>query len=120
MRLIDGDALKEEIEFHPTSVSVCATVEQARGETKFKLRCLEDIDNAPTIDAIPVKWLIEQRGRNDPKSVMDMEMAFTTICIDGVLALWRKEREARRDVAEAAAVQARMGAGAVGLDDGAV
>ena len=60
MRLIDADALKGEIEFHPTSVSVCMTVEQARGETNFKLRCLEDIDNAPTVAAIPVKWLKKQ------------------------------------------------------------
>lgn len=57
MRLIDADTLKEEIEFHPTSVSVCMTVAEAKGQTYFKNRCLEDIDNAPTIDAIPVEWL---------------------------------------------------------------
>lgn len=56
-RLIDADALKEKIEFHPTSVSVCMTVAEAKGQTYFKNRCLEDIDNAPTVDAIPVEWL---------------------------------------------------------------
>jgi hypothetical protein len=62
-RLIDANALKEEIEFHPTSVSVCATVAEAKGQTDFKNRCLDDIDNAPTIDAIPVAWVEEQRDR---------------------------------------------------------
>ena len=57
MKLIDADALKETIEFHPTSVSVCMTVAEAKGQTEFKNRCLDDIDNAPTIDAIPVEWL---------------------------------------------------------------
>ena len=60
MRLIDADALKEQIEFHPTSVSVCMTVAEAKGQTYFKNRCLEDIDNAPTIEAEPVrcgKWI---------------------------------------------------------------
>lgn len=60
MRLIDADALKEEIEFHPTSVSVCMTVAEAKGQTYFKNRCLEDIDNAPTIDAIPMWWITEK------------------------------------------------------------
>ena len=58
-RLIDADAPKEVIEDHVTSVSCCATVEQARGKTAFKHECLEDIDNAPTVDAVPVvhgKW----------------------------------------------------------------
>jgi hypothetical protein len=57
VRLIDADALKETIEFHPTSVSVCMTVAEAKGQTEFKNRCLDDIDNAPTIDAIPVEWM---------------------------------------------------------------
>jgi hypothetical protein len=60
MRLVDADALKEEIEFHPTSVSVCMTVAEAKGQTYFKNRCLEDIDNAPTIDAIPMWWITEK------------------------------------------------------------
>lgn len=60
MRLIDADALKEEIEFHPTSVSVCMTVAEAKGQTYFKNRCLEDIANAPTIDAIPMWWITEK------------------------------------------------------------
>ena len=68
MRLIDADALWEEVDFHVTSVSVCATSEQAIGQTEFKNRCLEDIDNAPTIDAIPVEWL-NDKMLNGPREL---------------------------------------------------
>lgn len=54
MRLIDADVLREIVDFHVTSVSVCATVQQAIGQSDFKQRCLEDIDNAPTVDDVPV------------------------------------------------------------------
>ena len=57
MRLGDLDALYEKVADHVTSVSVCMTVAEAKGQTYFKNRCLEDIDNAPTIPAIPVAWL---------------------------------------------------------------
>lgn len=49
MRIIDADALREAVESHVTSVSVCATAEQARGRTDFKKLCLKDIDEAPTV-----------------------------------------------------------------------
>ena len=84
MRLIDAGALKEEIEFHPTSVSVCMTVAEAKGQTYFKNRCLEYIDNAPTIDAIPVKWL-----RKWPKDLR--EGAY----VRDILRDWQKEQEAQ-------------------------
>lgn len=54
MRLIDADALYEEMDYHVTSVSVCATVDQARGMTRMKQMCLKDVQNAPTVDAVPV------------------------------------------------------------------
>ena len=49
MRTIDADALREAVESHVTSVSVCATAEQARGRTDFKKLCLKDINEAPTV-----------------------------------------------------------------------
>ena len=94
-RPIDADALKEEIEFHPTSVSVCMTVAEAKGQTYFKRRCLEDIDNAPTIDAIPVEWLIQMQDKlrsavaahsNISGNSMDILQA-----ISAVLELWEQE-----------------------------
>ena len=84
VRLIDANALREVMEFHPTSVSVCATFEEAKGRTKQKLECLEDIDNAPTIDAIPVEWL-----RKWPKDLR--EGAY----VRDILTDWQQEQEAR-------------------------
>lgn len=86
-RLIDADALKEKIEFHPTSVSVCMTVAEAKGQTYFKNRCLEDIDNAPTINAIPVEWL---RQYAPEKWSIYMEAA-----VEIIIEAWQKEQEAR-------------------------
>lgn len=84
-RLIDADALYDEVSNHVTSVSVCMTVEQAHGETNFKMRCLEDIDNAPTIDAIPVEWLRKILA-NKPETV---EM----LGVDVILMLWQNEQD---------------------------
>ena len=88
-RLIDANALKETIEFHPTSVSVCMTVAEAKGQTEFKNRCLDDIDNAPTIPAIPVEWLKQKRdSQSDPWD-------YLANAIDYILAVYKKEQEAR-------------------------
>lgn len=99
MRLIDADALREKVEFHPTSVSVCMTVAEAKGQTYFKNRCLGDIDNAPTIDAIPVDWLVQMRdlrraavAAHPDISEGSMEMLRG---INMVLELWEDEKEAR-------------------------
>jgi len=87
MRLVDADALKEEIEFHPTSVSVCMTVAEAKGQTYFKNRCLEDIDNAPTIDAIPVEWIFEQM------QILHELHNKNEYVLQWLMELWKKEQE---------------------------
>ena len=46
------------------------------------------IDNAPTIDAIPVEWL--RKVRNDDKLTLD-----DVETIDLLLAWWQKEQEAQ-------------------------
>ena len=89
-RLIDADALKEEIEFHPTSVSVCMTVAEAKGQTYFKNRCLEDIENAPDIDAIPVEWM-----RDKMRGYASALKSTETAALVTVLTMWQKEQEAR-------------------------
>ena len=88
MRLIDADKLHEDVEFHVTSVSVCATSEQARGMTKFKLRCLKDIENAPTVPAITIDWLKAQQGKIAVKG--DPIIAET---IGFLIRLWEMEQE---------------------------
>ena len=100
MRLIDKDALKETIEFHPTSVSVCMTVAEAKGQTEFKNRCLDDIDNAPTIPAIPLEWL-EKRRKNLILAAIVHSTVYgdnsVELChaVNVVLDMWQKEQEAR-------------------------
>lgn len=47
------------------------------------------------VDAVPVEWLEQQRERNDPESVKEINGALVSICIDGVLVLWQKEQEGR-------------------------
>lgn len=80
MRTIDADRLRETIEDHVTTVSVCPTADWSRGATQFKKQCLEDIDAAPTIrgckdelkevlcaledQLINIKWNIYPMSRN--------------------------------------------------------
>lgn len=56
-RLIDADALKEQVESHVVSMSVCLSMDEHYGKVTMREDCLTDIDNAPTVDAIPVEWL---------------------------------------------------------------
>ena len=87
MRLGDLDALYEKVADHVTSVSVCATVQQAIGQTDFKRRCLEDIHDAPTIDAITVEWLKEHDSVGN-------EYGIRYITVVEALSMWQKEQEA--------------------------
>lgn len=91
MRLIDADALDI------TLADAQSTCKKNGGNFRYGVlsNVRANIADAPTIDAIPVEWLKQQRECNDPESVKDINGAFVTICVDGVLALWRKEQEAR-------------------------
>lgn len=59
MDLIDRAAAIEEVDYTVTSVSVCATVEQARGATWAKGRIHERLEKMPTIEAVPLDKLCE-------------------------------------------------------------
>lgn len=93
MRLGDLDALYDKVSDHVTSVSVCATAQQAIGQTDFKRRCLEDIHNAPTIDAVPVKWLNERHRKCCEEGDTDLMDAITVLCNE--YHVWQKEQEAK-------------------------
>jgi hypothetical protein len=88
MRLGDLDALREVMEFHPTSMSVCMTVEEAKGRTAQKMQCLKDIDNAPTIDAVPVEWM-DDRANDITRAPLYRRYA------QMLMDEWQKEQEAR-------------------------
>lgn len=57
MRLIDADVLKEQIESHVVSMSVCLSMDEHYGKVTMREDCLQDIANATTIEAIPIDWL---------------------------------------------------------------
>lgn len=75
MRLIDADALKQE----------CRYIDDIPTVTK------RDIDDAPTIDAIPVGWLREKRVTHP---TTDAEILHNSV-IRAVLVMWEREQEAR-------------------------
>ena len=74
MRLIDADALKEAMKYNG-SCGICTMY----------------IDDADTIDAIPVEWFSSQM-KNNPN---DIESAYDDICINELIQKWQKEQEAR-------------------------
>lgn len=82
MRLIDADALKNSIDEHVYLVHHGFN-ESEYGITQYGIHQI--IDDAPTIDAIPIEWILnnermpkEGKGR---KAIMDM------------LEDWRKEHD---------------------------
>lgn len=85
-RAIDADALKEQIESHVVSVSVCLSVDEHYGKVTMREECLQDIADAPTIDAIPVEWL---RDKTQKSRATDANP------FGYVLAEWLEEQEAR-------------------------
>lgn len=89
MRLIDADALKEQIESHVVSMSVCLSMDEHYGKVTMREDCLQDIADAHTIDAIPVEWLEEQADYT--RSAWDYD---TCEGIRVVLKAWQEEQEA--------------------------
>ena len=93
-RLIDADALKEQIESHVVSMSVCLNMGEHYGKVTMREDCLEDVQNAPTIDAIPVEWLNQKYAENEPGEDKDYDH-FLWDAIAYILTEWQKEQEAR-------------------------
>ena len=88
-RAIDADALKEQIESHVVSMSVCLSVDEHYGKVTMREECLQDIADAPTIDAIPVEWL-----NNKMLDLQNRDKALSKAAWL-VLYEWQKEQEAR-------------------------
>ena len=88
LRLIDADALKEQVESHVVSMSVCLSMGEHYGKVTMREDCLTDIDNAPTVDAIPVEWLKWRVMNAKYNGIKEAADAF-----DFVLKCW-KEQEA--------------------------
>lgn len=75
MRLIDADALKAKTEAHEERIA-------------YVVSFLWDIDEMPTIDAIPVEWLEEHDSEGNA-------YGRRYITVVEALSMWQKEQEAR-------------------------
>ena len=85
-RLIDADALKTVMHRRHDLFSGCTNPpEKARRDELVQV--IVDINNAPTIDAIPVEWLTE-KANDAPNQVMQA-------AIDFLLIVWKNEQGAR-------------------------
>ena len=83
MRLIDGDALKDEMRAGCVPIGL-GGITGVTGDDDS----IEDyIDNAPTIDAIPVEWMRNEMNMADDRG--DSEM---TDAISWLLQTWQEER----------------------------
>lgn len=91
-RLIDADALKEQVEAHVVSMSVCLCMEEHYGKVTMREDCLEDIANAPTVDAIPVEWLECKRKEALKEGMRPDEVE----AVEMVMWMWQNEQEEKR------------------------
>ena len=91
IRLIDADALYETISDHVTTVSVCPTVDWARGKAEMKEICLEDIQNAPTIERRG-RW-IKMTGMMPPEYHGHYECSECQWHMKGPRNSWTREEE---------------------------
>ena len=80
MRLIDGDALKEEVEFQ----------QEHMWPEDLSFRIPGMIDNAPTVSAIPVEWM------RNLCTIAKMETE-DKIFIDWLIQMWQEEQEENRE-----------------------
>ena len=56
-RYIDADALTERIRHFVDTMSVCPSTDYCSGLRFMKKQAIEAVENAPTVDAVPVKWI---------------------------------------------------------------
>ena len=97
MRLVDADALMENVEDHVTTVSVCPTVDWSMGKTQMKKTILDDIRDAPTVDAIPIDWLTERINEtaNSPND-NDIKLNHALFWTSVEWERWKKENAVDR------------------------
>lgn len=97
MRLIDADELKQELEKNKTFESD----EYTEGVNTGISWCNEDVDNASTVEAIPVAWIekridsyiqfYEKKEKTEPAIARSISNAIDAI--SELLDDWREENE---------------------------
>ena len=93
MRLIDADALKaklreglEHYQYRPDDFAI--------GKVSGLVDAMEEVDRAPTIDAIPVEWLKAQIFPFRDKLKDEAKGVFNAT-VREIIYRWQKEQEAR-------------------------
>lgn len=90
MRMIDADALFAVVQgHHDLYKGATNPADKARRDECLQMMC--DINDAPTIAAIPLEWLREKRVTHP---TTDAEILHNSV-IRAVLVMWEREREAR-------------------------
>ena len=94
MRLIDADKLLDDFQIWPICDD-CAQLEDTECELSGMYIC-KAIQNAPTVDAIPVEWLKRrmEKGLDERFLKGDMEEALIARSCWNVLEVWKREAKA--------------------------
>lgn len=87
MRLVDAHVLENNLRFSSAMRSDEGLVYVPYIDVK------KNIDNVPTIPAIPVEWLNERHSKACGEGDTDMMDAITVLCNE--YHVWQKEQEAR-------------------------
>lgn len=88
-RLIDADKLKAQVEAHEIKYKFTPTDYQY-GHNVGIDKAVDDIEDAETIEAIPVPWI-----ETEIKKLRDMDNGFASLSagqIEAMLKKWRKEQ----------------------------
>lgn len=82
--LIDRESAIEAIGDIVSTVSVCATSDEARGMVRMKKEAIEALREQEAVEAIPVKWIVENFIKDRPA---DESVDFMMM-----INKWREER----------------------------
>lgn len=82
--LIDRESAIEAISDIVSTVSVCATSDEARGMVWMKKEAIEALREQEAVEAIPVKWIVENFIKDRPA---DESVDFMMM-----INKWREER----------------------------
>lgn len=89
--LIDRESAIEAISDIVSTVSVCATSDEAMGMARMKERAIEALRDEKAVEAIPVRWIVDNYIKNHETGERKMAMV-------SMIFKWREA--VRIDIAE--------------------
>jgi hypothetical protein len=82
--LIDRESAIEAISDIVSTVSVCATSDEAMGKARMKEMAIEALREEKTVEAIPVKWIVDNYIKSHETGERKMAMV-------AMIFKWREE-----------------------------